>query len=88
MVLMSNWFPRTGRGILLGIWACNTSVGDIIGAQIYKLTSTNQENWNVAFFIIAFLVFLFGVMSLLFLVETPSELGFDYEVQETSEISK
>ena len=72
MVLMSNWFPRTGRGFLLGVWACNTSTGDIIGAQIYKYASHgNKENWNIAFFIIGGLVFLFGVLSLLFLVEKP-----------------
>ena len=79
MVLMSNWFPRTGRGFLLGVWACNTSTGDIIGTQIYKLAATNKENWNYALFIIGALVFLFGVLSLLFLVEKPADLGFDFE---------
>lgn len=82
MVLMSSWFPRTGRGLLLGIWACNTSTGDIIGAQVYKLASRDPENWNYAFFIIGVLVFLCGLLSLLFLVESPAELGFTYEVQD------
>ena len=29
--ILSNWFPRKGRGILIGIWATNPSVGDIFG---------------------------------------------------------
>lgn len=39
LVIMSKWFPRTGRGLLMGIWACNTSVGDTIGVQLYKVIS-------------------------------------------------
>ena len=80
MVLMSNWFPRTGRGFLLGVWACNTSTGDIIGAQIYKWTTSNKEDWNIAFFIIGGLVFLFGLLSLLFLVEKPADIGINIDL--------
>ena len=29
--ILSNWFPKRGRGILIGIWATNPSVGDIFG---------------------------------------------------------
>ena len=29
--ILCNWFPRKGRGILIGVWATNPSVGDIFG---------------------------------------------------------
>lgn len=29
--ILCNWFPRKGRGLLIGLWATNPSVGDIIG---------------------------------------------------------
>ena len=39
---MSNWFPKRGRGLLIGRWASNSNVADIIGAQIYKTSSTGS----------------------------------------------
>jgi len=32
LAVMSNWFPKRGRGLLIGCWASNANVGDIIGA--------------------------------------------------------
>jgi len=29
--ILCNWFPRKGRGFLIGVWATNPSVGDIFG---------------------------------------------------------
>lgn len=29
--ILCNWFPRKGRGLLIGVWATNPSVGDIFG---------------------------------------------------------
>jgi len=82
MVLMSKWFPRTGRGLLLGIWACNTSTGDIIGIQTYKfVTEGDKHKWYIAFWIIGILVFLFGLLSLLFLAENPEELGITFNIE-------
>jgi len=76
---MANWFPKTGRGLLIGIWACNINTGDIIGTQIYKYTSKDPENWYISFFIIGIMIFLFGLVSFLFLPENPGELGLHFE---------
>jgi len=87
MVLMSKWFPRTGRGLLLGIWACNTSTGDIIGVQTYKfVTEGDKHKWYIAFWIIGVLVFLFGLLSLLLLAENPEELGITYGSEGSQQI--
>lgn len=31
LVIISSWFPRTGRGLLIGCWASNTNMGDLLG---------------------------------------------------------
>ena len=75
LVILTNWFPRTGRGLLLGCWACNTSIGDLIGTNVYKLFSDDPNHWSRSFFIIAIFVCLVGVINLLFLVQDPEEVG-------------
>lgn len=42
LAVMSNWFPKRGRGLLIGCWASNANVGDIVGAQIYRATSRDS----------------------------------------------
>lgn len=32
---MGNWFGKGNRGILMGIWAGNSNVGDIIGLSVF-----------------------------------------------------
>lgn len=32
LAVLSNWIPRTGRGLLIGGWSSCANVGDIIGA--------------------------------------------------------
>jgi sugar phosphate permease len=78
LVIMSNWFPRTGRGILLGLWGCNTSVGDIIGAQVFKFSS-KDDNLHSPFFIIAAIVATMGILSFLLIVEAPEDVDIIFD---------
>jgi sugar phosphate permease len=73
---MSNWFPKRGRGLLIGCWASNANVGDIIGAQIYKAVTndkvpSDQIMWGNGIIIVGGLVILVGIVNLLFLIEFP-----------------
>mgnify|MGYP002634620722 CR=1 FL=1 len=70
--MLSKWFPRTGRGVLLGFWASNCSVGDIVGTSIYQKFSS-EEDLSTPFFIVAGLVFTVGIINMLFLVESPED---------------
>ena len=73
---MSKWFPRTGRGILLGFWACNTSLGDLIGTKIYQyITVDDNKKWPLAFYWVAGIVFLMGLISLIGIHEEPKDLN-------------
>ena len=77
MVVLSKWFPRTGRGILLGFWASNCSVGDIVGTTIYQKFSTDDD-LSTPFFIVAGLVFTVGLFNMLFLIESPKDANIDF----------
>lgn len=74
LAVMSNWFPKRGRGLLIGCWASNANVGDIIGAQIYKAASSN-DNWGNGIIIVGGLVVMVGIINLLVLIEFPEEKG-------------
>ena len=77
LAVMSNWFPKKGRGLLIGCWASNANVGDIIGAQIYK-AATNTSGvdisdllWGNGIIIVGALVVVVGIINLFVLVEFP-----------------
>lgn len=74
--ILSNWFPRKGRGILIGIWATNPSVGDIFGQRIYLMFTENTvENWGYTFILMGVLIEVVAILNLLFLVEYPLKKG-------------
>lgn len=78
--ILCNWFPRKGRGLLIGIWATNPSVGDIFGQQLYgALTSSPYTNadWGYVFLTLGACVFTVGLINLIFLVEYPSIMGLE-----------
>lgn len=74
--LICNWFPRQGRGFLIGLWASNPSVGDIIGEQLYlAITRNNFADWGYTFMVLGGLIFLMGLTNLVLLVEFPKSKG-------------
>jgi len=76
--ILCNWFPRQGRGLLIGIWAMNPSLGDIIGQQVFiACAGDSVSRWNVAFWVLGALVFTIGLINLIFLREYPSMLGLE-----------
>ena len=74
--IISNWFPRKGRGVLIGIWATNPNVGDIFGQQLYLLfVDSGVEHWGYTFLTLGCAVELVAVLNLIFLVEYPQKKG-------------
>lgn len=82
LAVMSNWFPKRGRGLLIGCWASNANVGDIIGAQIYKASSTGSGTdirWGNGIIIVGGIVIIVGIINLFLLFEFPEEKGIIIE---------
>eukprot|EP00347_Sterkiella_histriomuscorum_P013119 403365944 len=85
LAVLSNWFPKHGRGLLIGFWASNANVGDIIGAQIYKsVINADNTNWGTGIIIVGALVVVFGIINFLFLIEYPQSMGI--VIQEESHL--
>lgn len=70
LVILSKWFPRVGRGVLIGFWATNASFGDLVGTWIYQNLSTKTE-YTKPFFAVGGLSLIVGILNLLFLYESP-----------------
>ena len=77
LVVLSSWFPRTGRGLLIGVWASNATAGDLVGTQIYKLVAADSENYYKVFYIVSSMVFSVGLVNFFFLVENPAQVGIN-----------
>jgi len=75
--ILSNWFPRRGRGLLIGIWATNPNVGDIFGQQLYLLCVSGgvEGNWGYCFITLGCVVELVAILNLIFLLEYPASKG-------------
>ena len=74
--ILSNWFPRKGRGLICGIYATCTSVGDIFGQRLYVIsTQSSTENWGYTFLALAVVIEIVAILNLLFLVDYPHSKG-------------
>lgn len=65
--------------MLIGFWASNANTGDIIGAQIYKATTTSADKWGNGLLIIGAITIVMGIINLIFLVEYPATKGIVIE---------
>lgn len=75
--VICNWLPRQGRGFFIGLWASCPSVGDIIGEQLYKWITRN-DNFNAqgyTFITLAGMILVAALINLLCLVEFPTSKG-------------
>ena len=78
VAILSNWFSSENRGRIMGIWASNSSVGDIAGALIASLLQTFLHfSWPVVMFGTASISVIVGVMFLLTVEERPKKEIFD-----------
>lgn len=73
--IICNWFPRKGRGFVIAAWATCPNIGDIVGSDLYVGIAADSENWGYAFMTLGVMVFIVGLLNLLFLVEYPKSVG-------------
>ena len=71
VAVMGNWYRRSERGAVLGIWSGNASAGNIVGtgvaALIYVLVGS-VEGWKLSMIVSGAVIFVVGLLCLLFLV--------------------
>jgi len=70
---VGNWFDRSSRGAIFGLWNANTNLGNILGAVIAGYFV--EEDWGLSFIVPGFIMSFFGVIAFLFLVPRPEDVG-------------
>jgi len=72
---ITKWFSLKERGIVMGWWATNYTIGGLIGAPIAGLAAAYFLDWRYAFFIPALI--LLGILILFYFIQKnkPEDVG-------------
>ncbi|KAI0225787.1 Sugar phosphate exchanger 3 [Lamellibrachia satsuma] len=73
VAVMGNWFGRSSRGLILGLWSACASVGNIIGTLM--ASSVLHYGYQYTFLVTSAALFGWGIVIFFALVPSPAELG-------------
>ncbi|KAK9143108.1 hypothetical protein Syun_012508 [Stephania yunnanensis] len=75
VAVVGNWFGKSKRGLIMGIWNAHTSVGNIAGSLI--ASSLLRYGWGWSFVVPGLLIAFFGLILFLLLPVSPESVGVD-----------
>lgn len=71
------WFPKSGRGIIVGLWATSNNTGRIIGAQIgAAILNKYRHQWWYLEYTAGLTFMLWAYLVYFFLPLDPAEVGY------------
>uniref|UniRef100_A0A8B9H720 Sugar phosphate exchanger 3 n=2 Tax=Astyanax mexicanus TaxID=7994 RepID=A0A8B9H720_ASTMX len=73
VAVMGNWFGKSGRGFVFGLWSACASVGNILGA--FLASSVLKHGYEYAFLVTSVVQFAGGVVVFFGLLTSPKEVG-------------
>ncbi|KAJ8381997.1 hypothetical protein SKAU_G00027750 [Synaphobranchus kaupii] len=73
VTVMGNWFGKSGRGFVFGLWSACASVGNILGA--FLASSVLKYGYEYAFLVTSAVQFAGGVVVFFGLLTSPKEVG-------------
>ncbi|KAL6459949.1 hypothetical protein MHYP_G00317080 [Metynnis hypsauchen] len=73
VAVMGNWFGKSGRGFVFGLWSACASVGNILGA--FLASSVLKYGYEYAFLVTSVVQFAGGVVVFFGLLTSPKEVG-------------
>merc|ERR550534_1772954 len=73
VAVMGNWFGKSSRGFVLGLWSACASVGNIIGALM--VDAVQQYGYDYAFLLSAGALFGGGTVIFFGLIPKPTDMG-------------
>ncbi|KAM6895871.1 sugar phosphate exchanger 3 [Xenentodon cancila] len=79
VAVMGNWFGKTGRGFVFGLWSACASVGNILGA--FLASSVLKYGYEYAFLVTSVVQFAGGVVVFFGLLTSPKEVGLSLELE-------
>lgn len=77
VAVMGNWFGKSGRGFVFGLWSACASVGNILGA--FLASSVLKYGYEYAFLVTSVVQFAGGVVVFFGLLTSPKEVGLRLE---------
>lgn len=81
VAIVGNWFGKSSRGFIMGLWGACPSVGNIIGS--YTVSMVLHYGYEYAFLVPASMMFAFGVISFFGLVSSPKDVGLPESEEKT-----
>ncbi|EDV21323.1 uncharacterized protein TRIADDRAFT_60235 [Trichoplax adhaerens] len=72
VAIVSNWYGKSKRGFIMGVWNSHTSFGNMLGSVIPGLWA--QGNWGWSFIVPAIITAVIAVLVFLTLVAAPDEV--------------
>ena len=71
--ILGDWFPKTNRGVIIGVWATCIQLGNIIGVQIARLLLNvyGDDHWYIMMFTAGVLMGVMAILFFFFLVGEP-----------------
>ncbi|EFX68820.1 hypothetical protein DAPPUDRAFT_301251 [Daphnia pulex] len=70
---VGNWFGKSKRGLIMGIWRAHHSIGNIAGSLIAG--AFVEYSWGLSFAVPAAIIFSLGLLTFFFLVPDPRAVG-------------
>nr|XP_043623354.1 putative glycerol-3-phosphate transporter 5 [Erigeron canadensis] len=83
VAVMGNWFGKSKRGLIMGLWNSHTSVGNIVGSIV--ASSVLGFGWGWAFVLPGVLIVIISVVVFLFLVVNPETIGLELPGEDEEE---
>jgi len=73
VAVMGNWFGKSSRGFVLGLWSACASVGNIIGAEM--VNAVQDYGYDYAFLLSSGVLLGGGIVIFFGLVPKPTDIG-------------
>ncbi|XP_023666162.1 sugar phosphate exchanger 3 isoform X1 [Paramormyrops kingsleyae] len=83
VAVMGNWFGKSGRGFVFGLWSACASVGNILGA--FLASSVLKYGYEYAFLVTSAVQFAGGVIVFFGLLTAPKEVGLSISLESPQE---
>lgn len=75
VAVVGNWFGKSKRGLIMGVWSSHTSVGNVVGSVV--ASSVLGFGWGWAFVLPGMLIVIVSVLVFMFLVVGPENVGLE-----------
>ncbi|KAA8535273.1 hypothetical protein F0562_030276 [Nyssa sinensis] len=78
--VVGNWFGKSKRGLIMGVWNSHTSVGNIIGSVV--ASSMLGFGWGWSFVLPGIFIMVMAIVVFLFLLVNPEDVGIELPGEE------